>query len=246
MGTDRDLLNSAYAEVLFDISFNVGNKYHELTGQQASDLMDMLNGSRGLMERIKDWTLEFQDAWDERTDEKEDYLSDIDAFADKKWDELKAELARFNAKDGTLRPLREIIVGVQVIPTYGDTFIQAQMEGPDEMTTQWSVYTRRKDGTAAHVADVPGRKSYDTAMLFGHALADKHKVEIETQPWIDPPEERPYLVKWEINVDAASPREAAQKAREIQREPDSTATVFEVAQDNVGAGFERIDLSEPA
>jgi hypothetical protein len=37
-----------------------------------------------------------------------------------------------------------------------------------------------------------------------------------------------YLVKWEINVSADTPRDAAVKALEIQRNPDSSAVVFEV------------------
>ena len=37
-----------------------------------------------------------------------------------------------------------------------------------------------------------------------------------------------YLVKWEINADADTPREAAVKALEIQRNPQSSAVVFEV------------------
>jgi hypothetical protein len=35
-------------------------------------------------------------------------------------------------------------------------------------------------------------------------------------------------VRWEITVDAESPEEAARVAREIQLDPESTATVFEV------------------
>jgi hypothetical protein len=37
-----------------------------------------------------------------------------------------------------------------------------------------------------------------------------------------------YKVRWEIEVDARSHREAARKALEIQRDPESIATVFEV------------------
>jgi hypothetical protein len=36
------------------------------------------------------------------------------------------------------------------------------------------------------------------------------------------------LVRWEINIDADSPREAAEFALEIQRDPSSIATVFNV------------------
>jgi hypothetical protein len=35
-----------------------------------------------------------------------------------------------------------------------------------------------------------------------------------------------YTVRWEIDVDADSAYEAARKALAIQRDPDSTATVF--------------------
>ena len=37
-----------------------------------------------------------------------------------------------------------------------------------------------------------------------------------------------YTVKWSIHISADSPQEAARKALEIQRDPQSTATVFEV------------------
>lgn len=46
-----------------------------------------------------------------------------------------------------------------------------------------------------------------------------------------------YRVKWEIDIEADSPRQAAVKALKIQRDRNSIATVFEV-------NGERIDLSE--
>ena len=39
-----------------------------------------------------------------------------------------------------------------------------------------------------------------------------------------------YRVRWEIEVEAATPHEAAEKARYYQTKPGTTATVFEVAQ----------------
>lgn len=39
-----------------------------------------------------------------------------------------------------------------------------------------------------------------------------------------------WIVKWEIEVDAENELEAAMKAREIQRDPASIATVFEVEE----------------
>jgi len=39
---------------------------------------------------------------------------------------------------------------------------------------------------------------------------------------------RSWLVTWEIDIEASSPRRAAEKALEIQRDPKSTATVFKL------------------
>jgi hypothetical protein len=42
--------------------------------------------------------------------------------------------------------------------------------------------------------------------------------------------EKSFRVAWEIDIDATSPREAAEKALRIQRDPDSHATIFSVAE----------------
>lgn len=51
-----------------------------------------------------------------------------------------------------------------------------------------------------------------------------------------------YRVVWEIDITAASPREAAKLALEIQQDPESTAIVFQVS-DEKGACVE-VDLNE--
>ena len=43
-------------------------------------------------------------------------------------------------------------------------------------------------------------------------------------------------VTWEIDVDADTPREAAQRALEIMQDPESIATVFEVRGMGTGRG----------
>ena len=55
-----------------------------------------------------------------------------------------------------------------------------------------------------------------------------------------------YLVSWEIHRDAASPREAALLAWDIQRDPDSIATNFEVTEPFGGPVIKThiIDLGE--
>lgn len=49
-------------------------------------------------------------------------------------------------------------------------------------------------------------------------------------------------VIWEIDLDADSPREAAEKALAIQRDTESIATVFDVVNEN--GSRSRIDLGE--
>ena len=43
-----------------------------------------------------------------------------------------------------------------------------------------------------------------------------------------------YLVSWYIDIDAATPDDAAIQALTIQRDPDSIATVFEVTDQESG------------
>ena len=51
-----------------------------------------------------------------------------------------------------------------------------------------------------------------------------------------------YIVTWSIDIDADSAVEAAKSALAIQRNPESIATVFEVAE--VGCERVEIDLLE--
>lgn len=53
-----------------------------------------------------------------------------------------------------------------------------------------------------------------------------------------------YRVLWEIDVDADSPREAAEKARAIQKNPASHATVFYVTERGSQSEAVRVDLME--
>jgi hypothetical protein len=40
-----------------------------------------------------------------------------------------------------------------------------------------------------------------------------------------------YRVMWKIDIDAETPREAAERAHKIMLNPESTATVFEVEEE---------------
>jgi len=51
-----------------------------------------------------------------------------------------------------------------------------------------------------------------------------------------------YRVRWEIDLSADSPEEAATEARRIQLDPDSIAQVFDIMEDN-GVTIQ-VDLDE--
>jgi len=58
-----------------------------------------------------------------------------------------------------------------------------------------------------------------------------------------------YYVEWTIDIEADSPREAAEKALAIHRNPESTATVFSVSWETSRSGEHtahrsHIDLSK--
>jgi len=54
-----------------------------------------------------------------------------------------------------------------------------------------------------------------------------------------------YKVTWEMELDATSPREAAELALEVQRDPHGTATVFNVVDVyDMHAWEETIDLAK--
>lgn len=53
-----------------------------------------------------------------------------------------------------------------------------------------------------------------------------------------------YLVSWEIDIIADNPREAAEKALEIQRRHGSQAVVFKVLNGEADEGV-TVDLNEP-
>lgn len=51
-----------------------------------------------------------------------------------------------------------------------------------------------------------------------------------------------YKIMWEVDIDAETPREAALQALVMQRDPTSTATVFDVYHGTSGMFMESIDL----
>lgn len=96
---DRELALKRQQEIIADISFHVGHRWHGLHEHVRQYIMDDVNGSRGLMERAVDWAEEFDRFWEalpEDDSRREDYISEVDEFASKKFDELYLRV--FNAR----------------------------------------------------------------------------------------------------------------------------------------------------
>lgn len=76
------------------------------------------------------------------------------------------------------------VVAIQVVPVmeHADASggITVQLEGPDEDTTAWGVYKRRRDGTVSWFADTGNE---DEAMFVGGTLAQLYEVGVEPQLW---------------------------------------------------------------
>ena len=53
-----------------------------------------------------------------------------------------------------------------------------------------------------------------------------------------------YVVRWKIELEADSPQDAAAQALDIQRDPDSIATVFDVV--DPGGASKTVDVAELA
>lgn len=53
-----------------------------------------------------------------------------------------------------------------------------------------------------------------------------------------------YVVGWNMEIDAESPEEAARQALAIHRDPNSTATVFDVLEADGSGEAIRIDATE--
>ena len=52
-----------------------------------------------------------------------------------------------------------------------------------------------------------------------------------------------FVVRWEINIDAKTPEEAAREALTIMLDPESTATVFDVYRPSLGQ-ITMVDLAK--
>ena len=78
-------------EILFDISMEVGIKFQQLSVGLRENLMDSMNGSRGLFDYVRGWVTEFDTIWEAKPeDDREDYIFHVTEFAHTKFEEIVA------------------------------------------------------------------------------------------------------------------------------------------------------------
>lgn len=165
-------------EIVHDISVGLYCRLNNMDEDDRDRLMDSLDGSRGLFwQHVLLWARDYQAKWEAMSEDKRDtsdYLIDIDAFTQTKFQDL-------------LKHLPADVASIQVVPVIhypggegAKGHNEAQFEGPTADTDCWGVYTRDHRGLASWVSDCADE---NTAMVLGRALAAEHGVEIEPQPW---------------------------------------------------------------
>ncbi len=80
-------------EIISDISYTGGYSWHSVSEDVREALMDELNGSRGLHEKFVEWAKEFDALWEalpEDDDRRQNYIAEVDNFAQAKFDGLVA------------------------------------------------------------------------------------------------------------------------------------------------------------
>lgn len=94
----------------------------------------------------------------------------------------------------------------------------------DYITT--SRFYRHPDFPEATIGGISELDAYKTVNRWNRKYGKTHTYWIEEDT-------KDYLVRWQIEVDATSPKDAARKALEIQRDTDSIATVFDVVRNGI-------------
>ncbi len=80
-------------EIIADIGFEMGARWGDIDVDVRCKIMEAHGGSRGLMQELNLWAVEFDAFWEalpEHDDRREDYITEIDNFACKKMNEMVA------------------------------------------------------------------------------------------------------------------------------------------------------------
>jgi hypothetical protein len=91
---DRELALKRQQEIIADFSFSMGHLWRPLHIDTCQKIMDHVEGSFGLHQRVIEWAKEFDTYWEalpEEDDRRHDFLGETDAFFTKKFEALKAE-----------------------------------------------------------------------------------------------------------------------------------------------------------
>jgi hypothetical protein len=79
-------------EIIADLAFDLGHRWRDMPVASCQGIMDHVGGSRGLMDWLVGCAHEFDTLWEAKPeDEQEDYIGEVDAFANRKFAELKLE-----------------------------------------------------------------------------------------------------------------------------------------------------------
>lgn len=82
-------------EIIFDISFNLGCDWKALDVDFRGQIMNRVNGSRGLSDLVQQWADEFDTVWETRlSNDEHDYIEDIGNFTYEKLGQLCGETAK--------------------------------------------------------------------------------------------------------------------------------------------------------
>lgn len=91
---ERDKL-SREREIIADIGFSVGYKWRDLSEEVREQIVEAIEGSRGMVDNIVRWASEFDVFWEalpEFDDRRQDYISKIEDFANEKFSAMVAEI----------------------------------------------------------------------------------------------------------------------------------------------------------
>lgn len=89
---------SGVTEVIFDMSFALGNEWTRIAPAYREALMDRLGGSRGLYDWIHTQATAFEAMWvalDEEDDRREDYYGEVNTWFHRACDELILEAINY-------------------------------------------------------------------------------------------------------------------------------------------------------
>lgn len=80
-------------EIVADVSWVVGYHWRVVDEPVRMEVMDAIDGSRGLMAKCVEWAKEFDHVWEAKdVDKREDYIVEVDHFASSKFKALVAEI----------------------------------------------------------------------------------------------------------------------------------------------------------